>query len=195
MRPFLIGAAALALAAAAGPARADGGIFSEVRLGVLAHDAQIGNGFREGGADINGELLFTSPVAPNTVDFAPPYVRWLLEPRPMVGFEANTSGYTSQGYAGVTWTAALFDNVFRPGDGVLFDLGFGPSVNDGHVDEANGPFKRIGSNVLFHTDIDLGYRISQHWAAYVEVDHESNAGLAKANQGLTQAGVRFGYLF
>lgn len=175
-------------------ARADEGIFSEVRLGAFWHDAQTGSGFREHGADINGELLFTTPVPDGAVVFAPQYLRWLLEPRPMIGFQANTSGYTSQGYLGLTWTVTLFENLFRPTDALLFDVGFGPSLNDGSTGFRPG-YKRLGSNVLFRTNADIGYRVTPHIAAYIEFDHESNAGLARNNQGLSQVGLRIGYIF
>lgn len=171
-------------------------IFSEVRFGAMAHDVQFGSGGpHEGGADINGELLFTSLFNDNDVDFAPKYLRWLLKPRPMVGFQVNTSGYTSQGYGGITLSVALFENVFRSGDAILFDAGESASINSGHVDDRTGPFKRIGSNVLFRSNLDIGYRFDAHWAAYIELDHESNAGFAKDNQGLSQIGMRLGFLF
>ena len=189
----LIGMLAGLLAAPA--ARAEYGVLSEVRLGVFAHDAQVGSGPREGGADINGEVLFVSPVPTDRVDFAPTYLRWLLQPRPMAGFQANTSGYTSQGYAGVTFTTTLFTDVLHVGDAILLDAGEAGSVNDGHVDEARGDTKRIGSNVLFRTSGDIGYRITPRLTSYIEIDHESNAGLDRANQGITNAGIRFGFTF
>jgi lipid A 3-O-deacylase len=109
----------------AGAGRA--GVVSELRGGVLLHDLHD----RERGADINGELLFATPVPRGWTRDAAPWLRWSLEPRPHFGFSANTAGYTSQGYFGLTWTAFLRRDLLRPGDGVRVDLSFGGSVNDG----------------------------------------------------------------
>ena len=89
-------------------------IVSEVQMGVLAHDVPILGAQQEHGADINGELRFVSPVPGEWVAGVAPELRWLLTPRPNVAFDANTSGYTSQVYFGLTWTADLFRSVLSP---------------------------------------------------------------------------------
>jgi hypothetical protein len=71
-------------------ARADG-ILSEVRLGVLDHDAVFAGG-REPGADINGELTFTSPFPADWGATWPDWTRWAAHPRPHIGFDANSAG-------------------------------------------------------------------------------------------------------
>lgn len=186
--------AAIVCIAASDPARAGAGPFSEVRLGVLNHDINFGSG-HERGVDIAGELLFASPVPADAVASVIPELRWLLRPRVHVGFLANTSGHTNQGHAGLTWTAPLAAGLFLPGDALVVEGEFGGSVNDGHVTGQDGRAKALGSNVLFCVAGDIGYLATPHWAIYLEVAHESNAGFARENQGLTQVGVLVGYRF
>lgn len=165
------------------------GLFSEIRGGAAWHDL----GVREGGADINGELLFVTPVPARLTADLPPLYRWMLEPRPHIGFSANTEGYTSQGYFGLTWTTMLYRDVLRPGDGIRFDFFFGGSVNDGkHVTNASDR-KSLGGNLLFRVGGEIGYQIDPRWSVSLFLDHESNAGSARANEGMNSLGLRLGF--
>ena len=145
---------ALASAAMSGSACAQG-FLSEIQGGVLAHDVPILGEQSEHGADINGEVRFVSPVPNSWVADTPLGLRWMLTPRPHVGFEVNTSGDTSQVYLGLTWTAVLFRGVARPNDRIDFSIGFGPAFNNGHRHESSGHLG-LGSNVLFHPYVELG---------------------------------------
>ncbi|MBW8269954.1 acyloxyacyl hydrolase [Caldovatus sp. SYSU G05006] len=168
-----------------------GGLFSEMRLGVLAHNF----GAREGGADINGEILFVSPVPARLTEGASPFLRRLATPRPHLGFSANTGGGTSKGYFGLTWTAPLAHDLLRPGDRLWLDLFFGGSVNDGKHASAS-PYRRsLGGNLLFRVGGEIGYRITRHLSASIVLDHDSNAGLARHNDGLNSIGLRLGVAF
>jgi lipid A 3-O-deacylase len=169
-------------------------VVDEVVFGVLAHDVKSGGG-KEGGADINGEILFASPVRDEVASAVPPYLRWLVQPRLNFGFEANTSGYTSQGYFGLTWTWLLARNLLRPGDGVDFGIGFGPSFNNGLIRSQLPDHENLGSQVLFHISAELGYRITPRYEVSAYFDHDSNAGLARDNQSINDAGLRFGIRF
>lgn len=169
-------------------------ILSELRMGVLAHDVPFLGSHKEPGADINGELLFVSPVPGDLVTGVSPALGWLLKPRPNLGFDANTAGYTSQFYFGLVWTADLFSDVLRPQDGVFFDFGFGPAFNNGETDGRDG-YKALGSHVLFHESVDIGYRITPRYSVMLYFEHSSNAGLASRNQGLNNAGLRLGISF
>lgn len=171
-----------------------GGIVSEVRLGILAHDLRVLGG-RENGADINGEVLFVSPVPDAAVSAFAPWLRWVLQPRPNLGFDVNTLGYTDQFYAGLTWTATLATHVFDDTDSVFLGLGFGPALNDGHVNTAASDRKKLGSNLLFHLTAELGYRITPRWSVSLYFEHSSNGGLAYYNEGLNDAGLRLGFRF
>ena len=171
-------------------------IFSDVRLGVLAHDPPIIGPQREHGVDINAETIFVSPV-PNdwTADIAPLY-RWMLRPQPNFGVSANTNGYTSQIYFGLTWTVDLDNGGYLWPDGsVFFGIGFGPAFNTGRVRSVATNHLSLGSHVLFHPSIELGYRITPQWSISAYFEHSSNAGLADNNPGLNDVGARVGLHF
>ncbi|HSV28059.1 MAG TPA: acyloxyacyl hydrolase, partial [Candidatus Omnitrophota bacterium] len=88
MRHLILPALLLAFAT---PAQAG---IDEIRLGLLDHDVGVFGGEHESGYDVNGEVLFESP------GFLAP----IWAPRPHVGVYVNTTGDTSQAYAGLTWT-------------------------------------------------------------------------------------------
>ena len=166
-----------------------GGLFSEVRVGAIAHDLTA----TESSFAVNGEVLFASPVpARLTADIDPLY-RWALQPRPHLGFMSNTGGKTSKGYFGLTWTAILATEVWRPGDAIRFDFLFGGSINDGKHDANLPDRKDLGGNLLFHVGGEIGYQFDRTWSVSAFFDHDSNANTAKRNQGLNAAGVRLGY--
>ena len=171
-------------------------LLTDVRLGVLAHDVGILGYQRESGADLNVELIFASPVPDEALTGIGEAWRWLLRPQPNVGVEANTSGYTSQGYVGLTWTVDL-DNggALWPDHAVFLGISFGPSFNTGYVRSPSPHRLSLGSNVLFHPALELGYRITPAWSISVYFDHSSNAGLARYNEGLDNLGVRAGLHF
>jgi hypothetical protein len=60
-------------------------ILSQVSLGVLAHDVPILGTRKEGGADLNGELFFVSPVPDRWWPGVAPQWRWIFRPRPNLG--------------------------------------------------------------------------------------------------------------
>jgi len=166
-----------------------GGLFSEIRGGPIWHDP----GIKEDSFAINGEVLFASPVPAPAVAGIDPLYRWMLEPRLHLGFTANTESKTSKGYLGLTWTTMLWRDVLRPGDGIRFDFLFGGSLNDGKHDARLTERKDLGGNLLFHVGAELGYQIDRTWSISLFVDHDSNGGTAKRNQGLNSLGVRLGY--
>jgi lipid A 3-O-deacylase len=170
-------------------------IVSELRLGALAHDVPVLAGQKELGTDINGELLFVSPIPEHLVSGVSPALRWLLTPRPIVGIDANTSGATSQLYFGLAWSATLFGNVLIQSDSLFLGLGFGPAFNNGRVSTLSGGRKSLGSNVLFHESVELGDRFDPRHSVSLYFEHSSNAGLARENEGLDNAGIRFGLAF
>jgi lipid A 3-O-deacylase len=185
-----------ALAAALAPvaARAQNITYSEVDLGVLDHDAHFLEG-KEGGVDINPEIKFHSPIGDAWAAEVPTYLRWLVQPRPTIGGEINTSGFTDQGYFGLTWTWQLAANLLQPGDGITFGLFEGPSFNNGEIVATAPDRKSLGSHVLFREAAELGYRINPTWTISLFIDHVSNAGLAKQNQSINDVGGRLGFRF
>ena len=186
--------AALPVLACAETALAQG-VVSELKGGVLYHDVGVLGEQKEHGVDLNGELLFVSPVPERLVAGIDPHFRWLLTPRPNVGFDLNTSGYTSQLYFGLTWTANLFYHVLRPQDHISFGIGFGPAFNNGQISSNNGNHLSLGSHVLFHPSLELAYWFTPRYSASIYYEHSSNAGLAQHNDGLNNLGIRFGIGF
>lgn len=171
-----------------------GGWLSELRFGAMAHDPQFLDG-KERGADLNGELLFTTPVPLAWVEGVSPRWRWLLQPRPHIGFLANTAGHTSAGYLGLTFTAPLAYDVLRPGDAIRFDLFGGGAVNDGLHNSRLADRKSLGSSTLFRVGGEIGYQFTPRYSVSLYLDHQSNGGLARRNQGYNTLGLRFGIGF
>jgi lipid A 3-O-deacylase len=150
----------------------------ELRGGVLAHDVpDLWAGFSlEGGIDINGELLFGRGL---------PFLGGTL--RPAVGVSVNTEGYTSRGYIDARWEI----EVGR----IFIGVGLGAALHDGQLDASQPDRKALGSRVLFHIPLELGFRLDERSSISIFFEHMSNANLADANEGLDALGVRYGYRF
>jgi len=167
---------------------------SEVILGVMDHDTSLLGG-REKGADINPELIFSSPISDAAIANAPAWIHWALQPRPTIGGDINTAGQTDQAYLGATWSWYLKQDLINPGDGIVLDYFFGPGFNDGRIHDGTAERKALGSHVLFREGLDLGYQINPVWVISAHIDHISNGGLAKENQSINDIGLRLGYRF
>ncbi len=175
-------------------ARAQNLTYGEVKFGVLAHDVHFLGG-KEHGIDLNPEIILPSPVDDAWAAGLPPYLAWMVQPRPTIGGEINTSGFTDQAYFGATWSWQLASNVVQPDDGIVLSYFFGPGFNDGDIvgDRARPQEPRL--HVLFREALDLGYRITPVYTISAHIDHVSNGGLAKQNESLNDVGVRFGVRF
>jgi lipid A 3-O-deacylase len=177
-----LGMSCLALAS---PVSAQTKIVDEIKVGALGHDLKFLGGSKEKGADINTELLFTSPS----------FLKVIWAPRPHLGVSINTHNDTSHAYAGLTWEWSLFRNVLRANDAFTAGFSFGPSFNNGLTDTKRNDRKALGSNILFHESVELGYRLTPMHSISIYSDHISNARLAKRNEGITNAGLRLGLKF
>ncbi len=186
----------LVAASVTGPARAQDSIISDLRLGVLAHDIPILGEQHEHGADLNGEILFASPVPADALGDIDPEYRWLLRPQPHVGIEVNTVGDTSQVYLGLTWTVNL-DNggVLWPDHAVFLGIGFGPALNNGEIRGRSNDHLSLGGHILFHPSLEVGYRVTPRVAVSVYLDHSSNGGFDRYNDGNNDVGLRVGLAF
>jgi lipid A 3-O-deacylase len=187
--------------AAAGSARAQsaadaplGALFDEVRVGVLDHDVRFLGG-REHGADFNAELLFTSPMPVDWGNALPDWLAWVAQPRPQLGGDLNSSGYTNQAYLGLSWTVPLIPRVLSGNDRITLDLSVGPSFNNGHLDETDPERKALGSHVLIRGAAELGWHVTSRFGVFVLFEHSSNAHLAQYNQSLNELGMRIGWRF
>ncbi|MGH6968856.1 MAG: acyloxyacyl hydrolase [Stellaceae bacterium] len=168
-------------------AHAGSGLIDEMKLGVLEHDVPIGVDHRECCVDVNGEVLFTSPSV----------LSWFWAPRPNLGVTINTEGKNSYGYFGLAWAGDFLRHSFRPGDSFFWELGLGGAVHDGP--NQSSPYTRdhmgLGSRILFHEELDLGYRFTWRSNLSLFLDHISDADLTQHNPGLTNLGVRLGFRF
>ena len=167
------------------PANAQDSWIDEGKLDLLAHDVPIGVHRIEHGVDFNGEILFTSP------DF----LRSILAPRPHLGVSLNSAGQTDIAYFGLTWAADIWSNLLKPQDGVFATLGLGGAVHDGPNENAGSGRLGLGTRLLFHESVELGYRLSPPISVSLYLDHVSNADIGLHNPGLTNLGLRAGFKF
>lgn len=171
----------LALPAAAGEEASRGGLFHEVKIGALLHDAPyMWSGFNKEpyGADLNLE-----------VQFRPSLMLWHGAIRPVIGTTINFHGYTSKAYGGVRWQWEF------PRNSTFFAVGLAVAIHDGETFTPDPDRKQLGRRVLFHDSIEWGYRLDQHRSISLYFEHISNASTAAKNQGLDAIGLRYGYRF
>jgi lipid A 3-O-deacylase len=167
------------------------GIVDEVKAGVLAHDVGFLGHHTERGADVDLEMLFTSPDL----------LSILGSPRPHIGADINTAGNTSDVFAGLSWGISVIQNLFRPGDAVFLQGSLGGAYQDGLIGSSNPNQvhppgrKLLGSPVLFRESAEVGYQITPTISISAIIDHISNADLATHNAGITSAGARLGFKF
>lgn len=161
------------------PVFADG-LVSEVKVGVLAHDVpDLWSGFQreEDSFDINAELL----LSPSAI-----FLGGTL--RPAAGVSVNTAGDTSFAYLDARWQYD-FDG------GMFFATGIGAAVHDGDLELEDVDRKALGSRVLLHFPVELGYRIDDHNSLSVYFEHFSNGYTQDANEGMDNLGIRYGYRY
>jgi lipid A 3-O-deacylase len=189
--PALTAAIAIAMA---GGAHAQDVTYRQFTLGVLDHDVHFLEG-KEGGVDINPEFKLESPISDAWTAQLPWYLRYFVQPRPTIGGEANTAGFTNEFYFGGTWTWQLAQRLLSPDDGITFGIFWGPGFNDGLIVSNVPDRKSLGSHVLYREALELGYQINSRFEVSVFIDHVSNAGSARYNQSINDAGGRFSVRF
>ena len=156
------------------------GIIHELKLGILDHDVpELWSGFRREteSVDVNVEALLS-----------PSMQVFFGTLRPAVGGTINTQGLTSMGYIDARWT-------IESASGVFFAVGLGGAVHDGNTDRREFDRKALGSRVLFHIPLELGYRLDAHNSISAYFEHTSNAYTQTYNEGMDRLGVRYGYRF
>lgn len=158
---------------------AEDSIVDEVRLGVLNHELSL---FRdetdEDGADINGEVLFTSPD----------WLEWAGSPRPHLGATIAThEDSTSIIYTGLAWDWNFWGPLFVEG-------AFGAALHDGETGSSKQQ-NELGCAWAFHESASLGYNLTDNHRLMLTLEHISNASLCDDNEGLTNVGIRYGYRF
>jgi lipid A 3-O-deacylase len=161
------------------PAIAEGLIY-ELKAGVLDHDVpNLWSGFRRetNTADINIEA-----------QLSPSMQAFFGTIRPAVGASISTDGQTSHAYIDARWT-------IEASSGLFFATGLGGAIHDGSTDNNDATRKALGSRILFHIPIELGYRFDAHNSVSGYFEHTSNAYTMRYNQGLDRLGIRYGYRF
>jgi lipid A 3-O-deacylase len=176
--------AGLALILHAPPAAADppGTILgiSEVRIGALDHDTPAlwsGFGVERQTVDANFEVLF-QPWAQTFGGYI----------RPAIGATINFNGDTSKAYADLRWEA-------ETASGIFFAIGMGAAFHDGNLGSDDPARKALGSHVLFHPSIEVGYRFDGANSVSIYFDHMSNGFTRFNNEGMDTIGLRFGHRF
>ena len=164
------------------PALADDNrpFIDEARIGLLAHDVpNLWSGFsiETRRPDFNAELIFSPRI-----DFLGGIVR------PVVGGSYNSAGGTSKAYVDARWE-------YQTSLGVFFGLGVGAAVHNGYINPVSMDHKALGSRVLFHLPAEIGYRFAGGQTLSLYFEHDSNAHLAKYNEGLDDVGIRYGIKF
>lgn len=177
----LVGLASCALVLGlSAPAASAQGILHELKIGGLYHDSpELWSGFQleRRSIDINVEALFG------------PHIDLLWGAiRPMVGATISTVGATSKAYAGARWE-------IETNSGLFFGLGLGGAVHDGKLRITDVDRKALGSRLLFHIPIEVGWRWDGHNSLSFYFEHSSNAYTQDHNEGLDGVGMRYGYRF
>lgn len=154
-------------------------LLHQVKFGILAHDVgNLWSGFsREDGVDLNIEAVLGPSVT---------VLNGTL--RPAMGGSINTAGDTSKGYIDALWQYDFYMKYFLV-------IGIGAAIHSGNKNLTTSDRKALGSRVLFHVPLELGYYVNPRTTVSVYFDHISNAYTAKENEGLDTIGVRFGYIF
>jgi lipid A 3-O-deacylase len=186
---------ALALSLAFSPAlAAQAGPVDEIRVGATQHNMCVldcDNADKEGGPNINAEVVFNSPE----------FLKIIWSPRPYVMGSVNTAGDTSFGGAGLEWE-------WEFAEGWSFEPGFGYVIHDGELtfpypqgDPRNDPISAqkvfFGSRDLFRTNLSLNKDIDEKWGVQLMYEHLSHGQVLGEgrNQGLDNIGVRVRYRF
>jgi hypothetical protein len=156
-----------------------GGIFDEVRLGVLGFWQE--NAESVEGVYVTAQVLFDP--------FFDRFDNWLLNillrPRPHIGGTASLDG-PDQLFAGLTWTVPVWRTLF-------VEASFGGTVHNGAIQDAQ---ISLGCHALFRESLGVGADIGEHWRVMVGVDHSSHNGwCSEENDGLTHVGGYVGYRF
>ncbi len=186
LRPLLL-ALLLAAVAPAGAA-ADPTPAVAVRLGVLWPD--LGPVVsRLPGADVNGELLFDTPLTGWTANL-PGWLRWAVAPRVNVGATVNTAVATRQGYVGLTWTVPLATGLLHRDDGLSFGFSIGPDLLGGPATP-----RGLDQGAQLRLGAEIGYQVTPRMGLFVLFDHVTGGPLTHEGDTLNELGVRVGLNF
>ncbi|UCD88930.1 MAG: acyloxyacyl hydrolase [Desulfobacterales bacterium] len=151
----------------------------EISLGILAHDVDdLWSGTRkEGGFDINAEMVFKQPLK----DLFHGRIR------PNLGVSINSQNDTSKIYGGILWELASRS--------LFFNVGIGLAIHDGELKANKDNKKGLGARILFRIPIEAGLTIHGRHRFSIIFEHISNGYIAHPNEGLDSLGLKYGFLF
>ena len=151
----------------------------EIKIGILLHDVDgLWSGFkREKGTDINCAAIFKVKKRLLGGDL-----------QPVLGASVNTLGYTSKLYLDGVWHYDLTKSLYGT-------LGLGVALHNGERHLVSSDRKALGSHLLFHLPLEIGYRFDSHLSFSIYFDHMSNGYILEENEGLDTLGFRVGYRF
>ena len=139
-----------------------GDVLYALKLGALAHDVpDLWSGFQveHNAVDINVEAQFAAAWA----------LPWGAI-RPVIGGTINTRGDTSHGYIDARWQGDC------PSGSSSVSASARPSTTARSAAQGFDPDKKwLGSRVLFHIPLEVGYRTDALYYVSVYFEHTSNA--------------------
>ena len=156
-------------------------VIRELKGGVLWHDVpNLWSGFSletDSPIDLNAEVIF-SPVIPFFYGGI----------RPAVGATFNTGHGTSHAYLDARWE-------YEASTGLYLATGVGAAIHNGDISPDHIDKKALGSRVLFHFPLELGWRWDGHNSVSAYFEHTSDGNLVRYNEGMDRLGIRYGYRF
>ncbi len=162
---------------------------SEVRAGIMAHDAYpvwlptTPSDFRLNQIeDIGFDVLFRSPD----------WFYWIGSPRPNLGGTINLDGQESMAHLALTWQVHLFDSP------VYLEASAGGAIHNGILQgtfAGPGSLRPQGCRVGFYTEAGIGVDVTDSVTATLSYEHMSNDELCSPNYGLSNVGIKLGAKF
>ncbi len=151
----------------------------QIHLGVLAHDVpELWSHFnREQGVDVN-------------IEWTPDWPGNTLGPGRLgshVGLVWNSAGDTSYAYGGVNWRLGSDRGWYGR-------IGLGAAYHNGERRPVSADRKALGSRLLFHIPLELGYQWPAH-SLSLYFAHISNGYTQDENEGLDVLGLRVGWRY
>ncbi|MCF6343463.1 MAG: acyloxyacyl hydrolase [Devosiaceae bacterium] len=159
---------------------------SEIRLGIAAHSVD-----RPGPNDEPLNFTRLEDIAFEVLFFSPDIdaFSWIGSPKINFGTTINTNGRESKIHLALTWQLPIFETGFFV-EGTL-----GAAIHNGAIDGVVEPARRLGSRFLFYEAAGIGYRFNDNMNVIIFAEHASNANLVQPNSGISNIGIKFGYIF
>jgi lipid A 3-O-deacylase len=158
-------------------------LFSEFRAGEFRSAGGTEALFGPTAPSQSGEILFNKPVTASD-----PWIDALL-PRPHLGNEFNAAEGTDSGYAGLTWTFNLTENLFLEGS-------LSSAFSSIMPDQSSPLFTLAPAcDLSFRETARLGMQLTPNWTMQGVLQHSNSDALCSQGGSETNAALRFDYKF